>query len=677
MEKISEQYIEQYKTLGYDNVREIETPEGTAYLMYNYYKNAGRDVGAVYIPPSLSDVDALVGFHPGMRGGSQGNEYSLWGTECYKEYIDDIIVTGNAPKNTIIVFADNMKDTKTVLNVTELAIEQGIELKNVGVIDFSYSGQTGMQVGGNIAYAYPDLEVRIANIDSHMLDGYYNDVVSHNKGKFNKGVAGNIDNKVLVMSLVPDKATYEVEENIKAAALNIAKNGHLSYLLTNSLNNHAAVRDEFLYKMKGVEFLVGKSDLICDPKNTSYIKVEKYNLEQGEWVESDINAEKKNGYIDTFLEKKYEFDLKKIEKYLGRKDENSLVFIDYYNAISGLQGIMNYISNNTDKNIFQLNSLEGNNIINGMFSYSEPFLQTTHLLDYRVKQGLLSCAVQVNDLAQTDATLAALAQSLGEDGLSGIIGKRILEKFASVLEGSVDSTARVTSYIGTVEPGSLGLFDSTQIDLLLNSKMMRDLHHQMKVSGSIYDKLVELKNSGSYGGDSFIEFNKLVDSYCVCMHKRHQSAAKLYYVYKSCLKRMQNFMDTKGITRVDDTHYQEFKDEIAKNKATIAELSEKAQQKETRTVYKAISFLGKTIYVPAGSEEYYPYKAECEAKIADLEALNRIMQETVDIIEDWNKLVNECNKEIYDAECDVNINFNQIVKTFPEIKPVFLDDTFA
>ena len=669
--------IKSYEGLGYKNFEKVETATGTG-----YYAENSRG-GAIYLPPDAASADAIVGMYPGMGDNWY---HPQTGIQCYRNYINDTIKTGNAPTGTIIVFSDSYDQYTDgiLLDVVSVAIDDNhLNITNAGVIDYSGSGNSGMFAGGMVANKYPELDVRIVNNDAwrHNYVQSCMDtakgvirVEDNLKGKKSMATLANMSGNTMIISFNPEEgkisSTRYAETRFDTDWM--AQNGHYSFEVTSDSNNHQ-LYNQMMLESDAVGFVAGK----CDLKTDYFTSMRMYDKEAAKWVDVDINEIAKKSYVDKFLETKYDFDLKKLEKYLGKKDENSQIFIDYYNAISGLEGIMNYISNNTDTSTFKLSSLEGNNIINGMFSYSEPFLSTTHLLDYRIKQGLLSCAVQVNDLAQTDLTLAALAQILGEDGMNGIIGKRIIDKFAPVLEGSVDSTSRVASYIGTIEPGSLGIFDSTQIDLLMNSKMMSDLQHQMKVSGSIYDQLVELKNSGSYGGDAFNEFNKLVDSYCTCAHKRLESAAKLYYVYKSCLKRMQNFMDTKEITRVDDTHYQEFKDEIARNEATIQELTKKAQQKETRTIYKQMKILGSVVYVPAGTEEYYPYKAECEAQIADLETLNRVMQETVNTIEEWNALVNECNKEIYEAECDVNVNFNQIVLTFPEIKPVFLEDTFA
>ncbi len=53
--------IQQYQQMGYTNVQEVHTSQGTGYYMLN---KAGS--GAVYLPPDAAQATSVVGMYPGM-----------------------------------------------------------------------------------------------------------------------------------------------------------------------------------------------------------------------------------------------------------------------------------------------------------------------------------------------------------------------------------------------------------------------------------------------------------------------------------------------------------------------------------------------------------------------------------------------------------------------------------
>ncbi len=276
--------INAYQKIGYTGVKTVQTSEGTGYYLTN---SAGN--GAIYLPPNATQADAVVSMLPGISGvGDGGKPTAQAGIYQYSDYINKNIMSGNVPSNTIVVIGNTTFDSNCIGKAVNTAVNNGLDIKNVGIMTFSGSGKTGMISAANVSSQHPDIDVRVAHCDAYMTD-YEQSIIAGNSST----VKTNVENGVTVLSILPvnGKAGWENEQDMYKATNTMAKSGHDSYLITSTANNHGKFRVEFL-QSGGLDWLVGKGDI----NGSSYIKVQKYDEKTGQWIDSDINELTKNGY---------------------------------------------------------------------------------------------------------------------------------------------------------------------------------------------------------------------------------------------------------------------------------------------------------------------------------------------------------------------------------------------
>ena len=277
--------VQQYVNAGYKYQREIKTSEGTGYLLTHTFGSS-----AIYIPPNVDDIHGFVGLYPGMQDNFTSNS----GVDQYKDVINQI-KNGNGP-DYIVFFAPNMgavdgKPTDaftwadTALNV---AIKNGVDITNAGIVDFSYSGQTGMYAGGRIAYNHPDIEVRIVNLDAALIEAYNQGVDKYYRGETNHtSIRGNLNGNVVIVNIMPVEGTvdYEDEDSMQKYAKQLNISGHNSYLITSTAKSHGEYLKEFI-RIGGLDWVVGEGELNGKTYNTPRF----FNTETNEWEEFDLNS---------------------------------------------------------------------------------------------------------------------------------------------------------------------------------------------------------------------------------------------------------------------------------------------------------------------------------------------------------------------------------------------------
>ena len=356
------------------------------------------------------------------------------------------------------------------------------------------------------------------------------------------------------------------------------------------------------------------------------------------------------------------------------KDGNSKISIEYTKALEGMQSIMDYVADHTYVDSFKMDSVikDGwNPKINNFFSQAEPYLASTSVLDYKVKQSLIAAATEVSNVARTEAELATLANQLNvaENLLFGVDSDQMDVLYAEGVKSSV-------MVLGNYSPldrfviGSTKAVSMDQLTSLKDSEMMMQLSDQMTYASEIKGLISTLRESGAYEGESFNNFNELLDRYDTCMDKRYQASSILYGTYSACLNKMISFMNSHGVTYIDDSNYYQSLQSIADNNAMISYWEQKAQE-YVWVVAESIEFTfkGETYSIPIKWEKFYPYAAQAAAEIARLTEINEQLQNYVDMVEGWNQLLNECNDNIEAARGMVESRFNSAVEAISPYNP--------
>ena len=226
--------VESLSNYGIQNEQAVTDTNGV--VLGHYYTIRGGN-GGIYIPANISDVSAVVTCLPGCA--DYGPHVSGTGTTQYSEYINEIL-SGNAP-DYIVCFNYDDSTPGLSLDVVNAAINNGANITNVGVMDFSWSGQAGMMMGGQVSAQYPNMDVRIANIDAALLDAYNQHVASMQSGNTHSSldpIRANIDNQVLVVSIIPDECGWENEQEYLHQVQVLGENGHNSYLILSNASSH-------------------------------------------------------------------------------------------------------------------------------------------------------------------------------------------------------------------------------------------------------------------------------------------------------------------------------------------------------------------------------------------------------------------------------------------------------
>lgn len=257
---------------GYEINKTITDESGN--ILGHYYTDKYNN-GSIYVPINIENVDSVVCCLPGQNGT---------GNLVYSDVIKNI-KAGDAP-DYILCFNPNPESTNLCLDVVNAANNNGANIKNAGVMDFSLSGNAGMVMGGKVSSQYPDIDVRIANIDADQLNIYNDHVDSYQNGngKYDvDAIEANINNQVTVLTVLPDNTRYATEFK-KDQCIRFNESRHNSYLIRSDVTDHGTHRTQFIAN-DGLDWLAGKEEL----KDDTYLSCQYYDSTTQTWIDSDIN----------------------------------------------------------------------------------------------------------------------------------------------------------------------------------------------------------------------------------------------------------------------------------------------------------------------------------------------------------------------------------------------------
>ena len=545
-----DQLIEDYKALGYTNVSEVQTSSGTGYYMVNKYGS-----GSVYLPPNATSADALVGLHPGSSNPAAGESQS--GNANYRFYINDTIKTGNAPEGTIFVMANNMNDYKSQPNAVNVAMDNGVPLTNVGVMDYSYSGRTGMLAAGEVSAAHPELEVRVANIDASMLDAYNQGVYRelHQDGWNSEAVQANLHNNVTVVSVVPenDYPGYENAVKIKQAITQMGADGHNSYMISSSSKLHEVFHTDFV-GAGGIEWLAGKGNLESD----KYVKVQKYDSSTNSWVDSDVNELRRS--------------ISSAQSTLSSVVRDDGVMVKYASVLNSLNGIVG--------NINTTNFADSSLNVNGANSTAQIFGSLTGANNYLL--GLSSTLVNgiandvrnietiLNNWESTDADIATLASSLNNASYSANYGAN------GISMNNVRFNEIATSYAGflsgSTAQGKVGKISMSDIKSVFNGSSLTGslgnlLNNEIQDAHNLQSSIQGLINNPDISSPGWNVMLDRLNFYDKCCGVRGWAAETMKTAYEKALKLIYDHIAPDE--DMDDGDIPEYEEKIEKLKTDI------------------------------------------------------------------------------------------------------------
>lgn len=277
--EFTEEKINEYKNLiehlkfliadGYD-IELVISDNKSAYL-------GVKNGGFVVTPASYNKINAIVQMIPGCTDAA--NNLSNTSTNAFSFYLNDVR-NGKLPDYLVIGSATMFKDLDYKVNgnmlerCTDFAISHGLNIQNIGVMDFSWSGETGMINAGRLSAKHPDINVKVANVDAYYIDAYINNLDSFlngNKNIYSEPINALIQNGSEIVNIIPYIANYSnIPSNRPRNALNqsiyLAQNGHNSHIITSTCNNHSDYPKE-AYEAGVLDYLAGKIDIITLAKS--------------------------------------------------------------------------------------------------------------------------------------------------------------------------------------------------------------------------------------------------------------------------------------------------------------------------------------------------------------------------------------------------------------------------
>ena len=260
---------------GYGEGAEVKDQNGNVKGHYYENKDAATHTGGIYIPDDMSGVDSVVCCVPGMGGSGAGN----YGH--YKSEVDKI--HDNPPDYVVVICPNDSPNSGLASEVVDAANKNGANVTNVGVVAFSNGGTAGLAMGGTVAADYPETNVRIATVDAYTKD--YTDGIGNPNSKYADAIDTNINGgNVTIVSIVPQTANWEREEEYKARCVKMGESGHNSYMITSTnASGHQYYVVDFC-EAGGFDWAAGKGGINSD----YYITCQCYDPDSGEWVETDI-----------------------------------------------------------------------------------------------------------------------------------------------------------------------------------------------------------------------------------------------------------------------------------------------------------------------------------------------------------------------------------------------------
>ena len=387
------------------------------------------------------------------------------------------------------------------------------------------------------------------------------------------------------------------------------------------------------------------------PVNENGVNVEYLiNPETIEILEnSDLSPEEKSLYYN--MKTKYNFV------------NDSQISVEYQNIIGQIEDIVNSIADNCDLSHINAGKNIQNEKFKGMFARSNTFVDSSNLLDYRIKERLYAAGLNVSNIAQTEATLAKIAEetlsTLCQEKLFGVTADQTTAFALGELKRNDLLICAPGDETVTYTPEQVGNFSTSDLSALKSSGLFEYLEKEIAFSQQLTGDISAIEQSGAVTGDPWEGFFSELGKLAVCSTKRGECASHLLTTYQDVYNKINSFFSTKGYNNLNCANYPAIVAHINTLKAQKAEWETKAKIIKYREVCDSEH--------NCRQEPYHPYAAAAAAALAIIEPVLEAQLQTKADMEDFTIIMNDCNREIAEAEAYVQSTYSEIVAELGDI----------
>ena len=587
-----EDLLNAYKSLGYTRVKEVQTPDGTGYYMTNNYGS-----GSVYVPPNAVSSTAVVGMYPGM-GINYDNPQS--GTGQYSDYINNTVLAGNAPDGTILVFGTRYGgDTSLEVNrAVNAAMNNGVNLTNVGIMTFSGSGETGMYAAGIVSSEHPELQVRVLNADAY-THGYDQHVSTVEDGTardynslaaaINQGIRTNMGGNVVVVNYLPDSDVgYENWNLMMDDIQHMATSGHDTIIVTNNSSNHGYYRVSFI-ENGGIEWLAGKSKM----DESIFVRMERYNSETGQWESCSLNdlqaagielpsgeivqiKSNLNDAVGLYNElKEAGGDLQTFAN-AYKSDDSSTLASNLSYVSSCMDTIRSQINEHGDLN-YQSETDHDAKVIGAMYSAANYYGAVTNKLYGDLAAETEAVYGIANAIFQMDGFASQIAESTLTDGMSSLFAStnpavaQQLENLSNRSKGLIDTLTSAVAAGGRYDElktmlssstaaGSIGKISLSSLDSAVNAvlpSLDNEVANARQLSASVTDFMSGIGASNILKGGVWEDVKLNMVNYQNLLKANENAATHIQDAVLTAMGIIKDYIDNAAgsINAMDTTDY--------------------------------------------------------------------------------------------------------------------------
>ncbi len=182
----------------------------TVIIAHNYAK-------FVIIPEKIEKIDSIVQINPSGTSGYY----------CYP-FIIDGVKNGNIPNSIIVGSANSSTDFENTNNGNQLesvlnfSLNHSINITSVGILGYNNSGETAFLNAGRILKDYPNIKVRIANVDGYYVTDYITKLNSFLNGQitsYAEEIGALLNSSAEIINIIPSKEGSGISSERITAAL--------------------------------------------------------------------------------------------------------------------------------------------------------------------------------------------------------------------------------------------------------------------------------------------------------------------------------------------------------------------------------------------------------------------------------------------------------------------------
>lgn len=288
-------YLNYLRNNGYNlEIINSSYTDNSAIYAYDYSK-------FVIIPENIENMDAIVQLNPSDNSSYYNYDFIL--NDIKSGNLPNCILTGTA--NCEVDF-ENYVNNNSLESIIAFSLNQGVNIQNIGVLGYENSGKTALINAGKVLEDYPNLNMRIVNLDAFYVNDYLNDVTNVFNGgysKYDSEVRALLNSNAKILCIIPHTGGYGISENRPSEALtesmNLASIFNNVYIITTNTANYQNFPNEAYY-LNILNYLAGHmyEEELINGADYFYPDVS-YNQETAKWEYKQNTYEENDVINDT------------------------------------------------------------------------------------------------------------------------------------------------------------------------------------------------------------------------------------------------------------------------------------------------------------------------------------------------------------------------------------------